>query len=261
MYAIQELEGDIPIEVHLFFNHGIKARNLKPEWISHLNSELYPQGTIIDYDTGLVKYSEIHSYLKGPFFDLKKGKEITEEIAQTMTLWHGGRNLQFNHMEMIPVKKGRWEYGPGLYLTTHYETARKYARGGGNTYKVTVEKGKDISNITIPLNEAIDFVNRYVKKDYRRIIVKDLINNVDRVGVLNLQVLVNLCVNDQCLTPKNTISLRKFLVDHGADYDIVSRYNGRDESIVVIYNPQKIKKIEIVKSSSVTLDQREQHIY
>ena len=71
MFAVKELEGDEPIEVHLFFNHGIKARNITPEWIQHMNSQLYPQGTTIDYDTGVVKYPHIHSIIKGSFFQIK----------------------------------------------------------------------------------------------------------------------------------------------------------------------------------------------
>ncbi len=35
-----------------------------------------------------------------------------------------------NRMIKKTQSKGRYESGPGLYLTTHYETARKYAKGG-----------------------------------------------------------------------------------------------------------------------------------
>lgn len=190
-----------------------------------------------------------------------KIQEVVQNPSQTMTLWHGGRNLQFNHMTMIPAKAGRWEYGPGLYLTTHYETARKYAKGGGITYKVTVEKGTDISNVAIDMQDAINFVKRYVIVKYRANVIDDLKNNLNKLGVLKLGVLVNLCVNYQCLSPKNTIELRKFLVDHGADYEIVKGYGGRgDESLAIIYNPSKIKKIEPVKASEVTVDQYDQQI-
>jgi hypothetical protein len=189
-----------------------------------------------------------------------KINEVIEDVSQTMTLWHGGRNLQFNQMNMIPAKKGRWEYGPGLYLTTHYETARKYAKGGGTTFKLTIEKGTDISKVTIELQEAIDFVKRYVIGQYRKPMIEDLTNNINRLGKLFLEVLVNLCVNYQCLSPKNTVELRKFIVNHGADYEISRGFAGRAETIVVIFNPAIIKKIEAVKASDVSLDQREQHI-
>jgi hypothetical protein len=181
--------------------------------------------------------------------------ELLEDSSDTMTFWHGGRNLQFNHMEMLGAKHGRWEYGPGLYLTNHYETARKYAKGGGSTYKVTVEKGTDIKQITIDLKEVIDFVKRYVIGKHRSNIIDDLKNNLNKLGILQLEVLVNLCVNYDALSPKNTVELRKFLVNHGADYEIVRGYGGRDEHIAIIFNPTKIKNIEPIKASDVTLDQ------
>ena len=189
-----------------------------------------------------------------------KIRELLEEVSQTMTLWHGGRGLQLNHMEMFPAKRKRWDYGPGLYLTTHYETARKYAKGGGTTYKVTIVKGTDISNVTIDVNDAINFVKRYVIGKFRKPMIEDLNNNLKKNGTLRLEVVVNLCVNYECLTPKNTIALRRFLIEHGADYSISKGFSGRNETIVIVYNPAIIKKIEPVKASDVTLDQWKQHI-
>ena len=51
-----------------------------------------------------------------------------------MNVWHGGK-LEDSYQDSISHKKGRWEHGPGLYLTTHYDTAKKYLdivlNGGG----------------------------------------------------------------------------------------------------------------------------------
>jgi hypothetical protein len=43
MYAVLETEGDVPVETHLFFAGGLRARHIKPEWIEALNTELVPQ--------------------------------------------------------------------------------------------------------------------------------------------------------------------------------------------------------------------------
>ena len=64
----------------------------------------------------------------------------------TLTLWHGGRALEHDYKKSLPAK-GLWEHGPGLYLTTSYLRAKQYAKGGGTTYSVTVEEGKDIENV------------------------------------------------------------------------------------------------------------------
>lgn len=36
MYAIKELYGDTPVEVHLFFTGGLRARNITQEWRDEL---------------------------------------------------------------------------------------------------------------------------------------------------------------------------------------------------------------------------------
>ena len=43
MTAIKQLEGDSPIEVHLFFRHHIRRRHITPEIISELNRQLVPE--------------------------------------------------------------------------------------------------------------------------------------------------------------------------------------------------------------------------
>lgn len=56
MYAVKELEGDIPIETHLFFSGGLRARHIKPEWIEQLNQQLIPERS--------------NSAIQGPFFTM-----------------------------------------------------------------------------------------------------------------------------------------------------------------------------------------------
>jgi hypothetical protein len=56
MYAVKELEGDNPIETHLFFSGGLRARHIKPEWIEQLNQQLIPERS--------------NSAIQGPFFNM-----------------------------------------------------------------------------------------------------------------------------------------------------------------------------------------------
>jgi len=86
---------------------------------------------------------------------------ITESAQPTMTLWHGG-NLKNGLTDTIVHKKGKWEYGPGLYLTTHYHTATRYAKGSRRLYKVTIEKGNNADDVYIDLPIVMEFVNSYV---------------------------------------------------------------------------------------------------
>lgn len=43
MWAILELEGDNPVETHLFFHGGLRKRHIKDTWIQQLNTQLIPQ--------------------------------------------------------------------------------------------------------------------------------------------------------------------------------------------------------------------------
>lgn len=54
MYALMELDGDIPVEVHLFPMGGLRARHLTSEIMKQLNKRMVPQGKT--------------STISGPFF-------------------------------------------------------------------------------------------------------------------------------------------------------------------------------------------------
>jgi len=175
-----------------------------------------------------------------------------ENSSNTMTLWHGGNNLEYSYHEMRPHTKGNWDHGPGLYLTTNFHTAVKYAKGGKKIYEVTIDKGTDIQNVTIPLEDGVNFVKKYCIGKYKKQIIDDLKDNMNRRGHLFLNAVVNLCFNYQALSTANTVALRRFVVDHGADYEIVRNYGGRsDDTVVVVYNPKIIRKVKAVKTSDV----------
>jgi len=57
MTAIKEIEGDYPIEIHLFLSGGLRARHITLTWIKALNTKLY---------------SEDGHLRTGPFFTLEK---------------------------------------------------------------------------------------------------------------------------------------------------------------------------------------------
>ncbi len=184
-------------------------------------------------------------------------KQLFESENETMRLWHGGRGLEFSYQEMLAHKKGRWEHGPGLYLTNHYEIAAKYAKGGGKIYLVTINKGTDIANVNVSIEDAIEFVKKYAIKRYQKKIIEDLQNSLNRQGFLWISNVGNLCFNYNALTPENTINLRKFFVEHGVDYEIVKHFGGRNDStVVVVYNPKIIKSVKVKKSSETTMDDR-----
>ena len=76
-------------------------------------------------------------------------------IPNTRNFWHGGNLSEYS--DIIAQKNGRYEFGSGLYLTTQYDVAKKYAKGSRKLYIVTVELGTDIHDSVIDTTKAIDF--------------------------------------------------------------------------------------------------------
>jgi hypothetical protein len=175
----------------------------------------------------------------------------------TLQLWHGGRNLESNYTTFSHSSKGRWEYGPGLYLTTHYERARDYAKGGGKTYLVTLEEGNDLNHVFINIALVNEFVNQYIIKSKQTQLLEDLYTNMTRSKTapnISANILVNLIINNEAMQNTKTVHLNKFLVDNGVDYGYVSNFGGRPETVVVVFNLQKIKRVKAIQAKDVTLE-------
>lgn len=186
-------------------------------------------------------------------------KQLEQETSniQTLSLWHGGRDLEHDYRTPKASSKGRWEHGPGLYLTTHYETARKYAKGGGKTYRVEFELGNNIKDIFLPLDDTLNFIKNYVTKSKQKDVLEDIHRNMKRMNLVDkveAQVLVNLMINHEALIGEKTVKLNRFLVNNGVDYGSSDRFSGRDETIFIIYNLDKIKKVKAIASKDVNLN-------
>lgn len=184
---------------------------------------------------------------------------LLEEIQpRQMTLWHGGRNLEFDYRDVLSHDKGRWEHGPGLYLTTHRATAERYAKGGRKLYRVTVSEGRDIDDVLIPLQDMIDFVNQNIKGAKKSQIISDLraIEQRRGTGMIMAEVIVNLCLNWSAIANSKTSILRQFLIDHGVDYALVKNFGGRrGDTVMVVMNPKIIQKVEIVSPNTARDDE------
>lgn len=172
-------------------------------------------------------------------------------------LWHGGRNLESDYLEFKGSKKDRWQHGPGLYLTTHYDRASQYAKGNGKTYMVTIEEGNDIKDISIDISFINEFVICNVKKSKQKEILNDIYQNMNRMNsnpLVKAEVFLNLIINHDAITIPKTKLLNKFLVNHNVDYCAVNNYGGRDEKILVVFNNKKIKSVKPLYSKDVVLE-------
>lgn len=163
------------------------------------------------------------------------------DIPDSQTFWHGG-NID-NVYDDINYAKGRYEYGPGLYLTTSYELAKDYAKGTRKLYMVTVQNGNDLADSSISKQSAYEFMSAYVigsKKKY----VKEQFDKWTRSdGTISANIFLNILLNESAVKPSNAHQIRKFLVKSGIDYHITGniRFNGK---MMILFNMKKILHIQ-----------------
>lgn len=166
---------------------------------------------------------------------------ITEN--STLTLWHGG-NLTDN-LSLISQKKGRFEYGSGLYATTHYGTAIKYAKGSRKLYRIVLNKGTSANDHDVNFNDALSFVDQYVLKA-KRGEVKQRMEKFREGDGISAYIFNNIVLNNDAIKPTNTQELSQFLVNQGIDYLLVPNAFGWGEMMVVIFNLNKIASVNRV---------------
>ena len=177
---------------------------------------------------------------------------LIESTGPTVALYHGGRGLESRYTDTVSHTKGNWEYGPGLYLTTHYETAYKYAKGGGKVYKVTVEQGQTAEDTGLDMATMKQFVDRYVvgKKKKEVLSALESLSLAGSVHTVCAEVFINTILNHEAMVNSKSGILKSFLAEQGADYRIVTRYGGHDETVMVVFNPRKIKGVSVVSPNT-----------
>lgn len=175
-----------------------------------------------------------------------------------IVLWHGAHRWQAPP-EVRPAAPTSSEHGPGIYMTTSSETAREFAKGGGSLVRFELDPNLTlIEDVWIPLDDALDFVRsrsrlrrrRELEEDLRRVAARYRQGQIARgtyrgTGPLTMpaSVLVNLFVNYRLITGAHGPALARFLVERGADADVVTR--GTDDWLV-LFNPKKIQNWRVV---------------
>jgi hypothetical protein len=152
-----------------------------------------------------------------------------------MHFWHGG-NLD-EYKEVVAHKKGRHEYGAGLYLTTSHDVVEKYIKGGRKLYYVVVNYGKDINEVKLSIDVVNKFIETYCVKKNKKDITNRLSKHI-KDGQISASIFNNIML-DGGISSSNTDELRNFLVSNGIDYEIIENAFGWGEQMMVLYNMSK----------------------
>ena len=185
----------------------------------------------------------------------KMNLKVTENVENptgVVRMWHGSKRWD-GLPEIRAPKKGRYEAGVGIYLTSSYERARSYAKGGGSTMLITLKPNiRYAYNVFIKVDTIVQFLNRLSKTDKKlQLIRNDIVANAERMksDSVRAQILINLFVNYEAGLGKNGLELADFLQKNGVDANLENQSGG--EKWIVVINPDIIAKIGKVSAKDV----------
>lgn len=160
---------------------------------------------------------------------------------QFIYAYHGGRRWEGGGAEIRPCRPGRYECGPGIYLSTCYTTAQRYAKGGGVVQLVAIPADVCwLEDTRVSLADAEAFISSRARLRNRDRVLDDLRRVADRQpaadGMLPAEVLRNLSVNHDILGSDHGPALAAWFVGQGIQASL-NRQSGREDWLVV-FEPQ-----------------------
>lgn len=177
---------------------------------------------------------------------------------KTSFFYHGSQRWD-GPPEIRKARKGQIEHGPGLYLTTSIDTARKYAKGGGVVLRFEIEMPlRWLEDARIPAKEMIRFVREAMPapKAKRVKVIADIEAHASRARsagrgedpAILAGVLVNLLLYYGAVKGEGGPALARYLVERGIDAGHVQTSG---EDWVVLFNLDKIVRFNRVSPSVV----------
>lgn len=176
--------------------------------------------------------SEIHEGLISPSKD-----------PNIMSFWHGGDLDVIS--DTMRFSKSRYEYGPGLYLTTNYNVVLDYSKGRRKLYMVNVAKGNEISDVKLDVSIVQEFVNTNSSRSKSKEAIPAILNWTSD-GKISANIFLNIMLNESVMKPTTIHLLKDFLVQNGVDYLITGNIKGWSGDMMVLFNLSKIKSVQRV---------------
>lgn len=166
----------------------------------------------------------------------------------TLKFWHGAHRWE-GDPKLHPAKPENYQCGPGLYLTTRYETARKYAKGGGQTVLVELDSNTCLlEDATLTLPEMLEGLASLPRVKDRKGLIADLKRSAERharrngeapeVVLLPAYYLMNYCINARTLGGESGPALAKWYANKGIDASVTPQSG--DEEWLTVFNMDKV---------------------
>lgn len=168
----------------------------------------------------------------------------------TFTLWHGAQRWDGKPGLRAP-RVGHAEHGAGLYCTTEYMTAKKYAAGAGSTRLMTIDSSlRLLENIRIEPDAMIAAIKAIPRLRAKQAILDDIGWCAERSksDTIGLNTAINLAAHHRALSGTPAVAISEFVASQGAD---ASLYERSGEDWLVIFNPAIVLGSTPVKSNDV----------
>jgi hypothetical protein len=199
--------------------------------VEHIEDNPIPAIRMLTRTTGLAR---------GTKRPRRRGR-TSGNASAPLVLWHGSQRWE-GPPRIVTSRKGQVEHGPGLYLTTSADTARKYAKGGGSVMRFEVAPLRWLGDAWLPADTMVRFLRSLDRVKNRTKIEADIRAVEERLrsrrnGSVPAAILVNLMYNHGALSGDKGPALAEFYTRHGIDADHVTKGN---EDWVVLFNLDKI---------------------
>ena len=190
----------------------------------------------------------------GKAWSYKPNPARVRKNPESLVFYHGAQQWE-GPPQIVAHRKGHAEHGPGIYLTTSWTTASKYAKGGGSVYRIEVSPSvRWLEKTDLPVEETLRWVKSLPRLRGKADIVASLERTTARIGRLPAEILVNVFVNHDAASGANGPALAEYLVRHGVDASHISTplFSGSGaEDWVVIFNPKIIEKVTRLSAKDV----------
>lgn len=177
---------------------------------------------------------------------------VETSTAEPIIMYHGAHRWQ-GPPQIVPLRKGHAEYGPGIYLTTSWATASRYAKGGGSVLRMEVDPGIRLAHrVHVDAAEFLRQASSIPRLPGRAALTAAVERLSSKMGPrVRGDFLLVAIVNSGSAVGKSGPAMARLLVEAGVDADLVRSPIGKNEEWLVVFNPDAIRSVVRVTPDEV----------